>query len=131
MDSGNVAIALPGDPERARAVISRGRRIARTLGLEWIAVRITRALPNGDEADAARDLLDLVTALGGRLLCVEGRDIAAGLIELSRRERARILVIGRSRRPRLLRRLRRGTTERILQAKRPFDVVVAAEGAAD
>ena len=129
MQSGNVAIAVPGDPERARVIISRGRRIARYFGLEWIAVRIIRTQSSGDGGRTARELLDLVTALGGRLLCAEARDIATAIIELSRREHARVLVIGRSQRPRLLRRLKRGTTERILSAKRPFDVVVAAEGA--
>jgi len=126
--NGNVAIAVPGDPERVRAIISGGRRIARYFGLDWIAVRIVGARSSVDQRDRARELLDLVTALGGRLLFAEARDIAAGVIELSCREHARVLVIGRSRRPRMLRRLRRGTTERILQAKRPFDVVVTAEG---
>ena len=123
MESGNVAIAVPGDPERARAIIRRGRRIARYFGLAWIAVRIVSS--PGETRDA---LGELVGALGGCLVCAEARDIAAGLIEVSRREHARVLVIGRSRRPPLLRRLKRGTTERILHAKRPFDVVVAAEG---
>ncbi|HEY2093523.1 MAG TPA: hypothetical protein VGJ81_16730 [Thermoanaerobaculia bacterium] len=117
-----MAIAVPSDPERARAIISRGRRIARFFGLEWIAVQITSA-PSSTER-----LSELVSALGGRLLCAEARDIAAALIELSCREHARVLVIGRSRRPRFLRRLKRGTTEQILNAKRPFDVIVAAEG---
>jgi len=123
VESGNVAIAVPGDPERARAIISRGRRIARYFGVEWIAVRIISS--PGEARDALRELVD---TLGGFLICAEARDIAAGLIEVSLREHARVLVIGRSRRPRLLRRLKRGTTERILHAKRPFDVVVAAEG---
>jgi len=74
------------------------------------------------------DLRELVASLGGRLLCATARDIARALIEVARRERARLLVIGSSRRPRFLRRLKRGTTEEILRAKRPFDVVVAAEG---
>jgi K+-sensing histidine kinase KdpD len=133
-----VAIAVPGDPERAREVLSRGRRIARYFGLEWVAVRIIRTngerdgggrrseSADGAGDDGPRDLRELVTALGGRLLCAEAHDIAAGLVELSRREHARVLVIGRSRRPWLLRRLRRGVTERILRAKRPFDVIVAA-----
>jgi K+-sensing histidine kinase KdpD len=135
-----VAIAVPGDPERAREVLSRGRRIARYFGLEWVAVRIIptngerdagerRSGDGGAGAEAApRDLRELVAALGGRLLCAEAHDIAAGLVELSRREHARVLVIGRSRRPWFLRRLRRGVTERILRAKRPFDVIVAAGG---
>jgi two-component system sensor histidine kinase KdpD len=121
----NVAIAVPGDPKRARAVLARGRRIARNLGLQWIAVRIE---VSGRRAAEARGLADLVTALGGRLLFAEGPDIATAIVDLSCRERARILVIGASRRPRFLRRLKRGTTERILEAKRPFDVVIAAEG---
>ena len=122
MQSGSVAIAVPGDPDRARAVLTRGRRIARYLGVEWIAVRIERR-------PSAPDLLDLVTALGGRLLSIRARDVAQAIVELTGRERARVLVIGRSRRPPFLRRLKRGTTERILRAKRSFDVVVAAEGA--
>jgi K+-sensing histidine kinase KdpD len=122
VDHGNVAIAVPSDPERARAIISRGRRIARFFGLEWIAVQIVRTA-------SSRDLSDLVAALGGRFLRVEARDVATAVIDLSCREHARVLVIGRSRRPRFLRRLKRGTTERILSAKRPFDVIVAAEGA--
>jgi two-component system, OmpR family, sensor histidine kinase KdpD len=123
--NGNVAIAVPSDPERARAILARGRRIASRLGLDWVAVRIQVSRVS---SDTTRHLLDLVSALGGRLLCAEARDIATALVDLSRREQARILVIGASRRPRFLRRLKRGTTERILEAKRPFDVVVAAEG---
>lgn len=125
MGEENVAIALPDDTRRACTIISAGRRIARASGLQWIALRIV-----GDSTDdrvAVEELTDLVTGLGGRLLCIRARDIASGLLELSRREHARVLVIGRSCRPRILRRVRRGTTERILGAKRPFDVVVATE----
>ncbi len=129
MESGNVAIAVPSDPERARAIITRGRRIARFFGLEWIALQIIHTSSAVDRATVRRELSEVVSALGGRLLLAEARDIAAALIEMSQREHARVLVIGRSRRPRFMRRLKRGTTERILNAKRPFDVIVAAEGA--
>jgi K+-sensing histidine kinase KdpD len=123
VESGNVTIAVPGDPELARAVLTHGRRIARHLGVEWIAVRI---VTNGE---TSRDLQDIVNAFGGLLLCAKATDIARALIDLSCREHTRVLVLGRSRRPRFWRRLRRGTTERILRAKRPFDVVIAGEGA--
>lgn len=116
----NVAIAVPDDPERARAVLARGRRIATHFGLGWIAVRILTS--RREERDALRDL---VTALGGSLVCAEARDVASAIVEVSRRAQSRLLVIGASRRPRLLRRLRRGTTERILRSKRPFDVIIA------
>lgn len=125
MAEGNVAIAVPSDPERARAVLARGRRIARSLGLGWVAVRVQ--VPRVG-AETTRRLLELVTTLGGRLLCAEAEDVARAVIDLSCREGARVLVIGASCRPRLIRRLKRGTTERILEARPPFDVVVAAQG---
>lgn len=115
----NVAIAVPGDPERARAVLARGRSIASHFGLQWIAVRILRS-----PREEKKPLVDLVDALGGCLVCAESRDIATGLIEVSRREQSRLLVLGASHRPRFLRWLRRGVTEQILRAKRPFDVIV-------
>jgi K+-sensing histidine kinase KdpD len=124
---GNVAIAVPSDPERAHALLARGRRIARTLGVGWVAVRVQMP-PAGDET--TRRLRELVTTLGGRLLWAEADDVARAIIDLSCREGARILVIGPSGRWPLLRRLRRGTTDRILEARRPFDVVVAAPGTA-
>ncbi len=117
----SVAIAIPSDLERARAIITRGRRIARFFNFDWVAFRIAR--------HPSRDLADLVSGLGGRLVSEEASDVASALIELTCREQARFLVIGRSRRPRLLRWLRRGTTERLLGATRPFDVVIASEGA--
>jgi len=120
-----VAIALPDDVEHARAVMTRGRRVARYLGLDWVALRVVRASESdGDD----RDLRDLVAALGGRLVLAHGQDIARAILDLSEREHTRVLVIGRSRRPPLLRRIRRGTTEQIVHAKRAFDVLIAAEG---
>jgi len=121
-----LAIGVPADPDAARVVLTHGRRLAQRLGLGWIAVLIR----NGSTAhnDSVGRVFELVLALGGHLLCAEANDVAAGLIEVSRREHAQLLVIGPSRRPRILRRFVRGTTERILQARRPFDVVVAGEG---
>jgi K+-sensing histidine kinase KdpD len=129
VDKPNVAIALPDDVEGARVVISRGRRIARDLGLEWIALRVLPAGSRSEARSGRSDLGELVSALGGRLVLAQARDVARAIIELSEREHVRLLVIGRSRRSRFLRRLRRGTTERLLRERRPFDVVIAAEGA--
>ncbi len=122
MRAGNVAIALPPDPQAATAVLRRGRRIASQLGLSWIAIFIARS------ARAVQQMRDLVDPFGGELICAPADDVAAAVVDLSRREGARLLVIGPSRRPRLLRRWVRGTTEEILAARRPFDVVVARDG---
>jgi two-component system, OmpR family, sensor histidine kinase KdpD len=123
----HVAIALPADPEVAQTVLHRGRRLARYLGIDWVAILIQP--PSQAEQETARRMRDLVAAAGGRMLCRQSRDVARALVEVSRAERARLLVIGASRRPRFLRRLIRGTTERLIEARRPFDVVVAHPGA--
>ena len=125
MDMETVAIALPADTEAARAALTHGRRLARELGLSWFAVFIER------RGRASRSLVSalaaLVVAHGGSLQHAEGDDVASSVVELSLHARARLLVIGVSRRPPLLRRLIRGTTERILEARRPFPVVVAGQ----
>lgn len=124
MTADSIAIALPAHLPTARAVLVHGRRLARHLGLGWIAVFVQRK-----RDDRAKRVAELVSESGGTLVCERANDVAAALIEIAERERAAILVIGASRRPRILRRLRRGDTERILRAQRPFDVVVAREEA--
>jgi K+-sensing histidine kinase KdpD len=118
----SIAIALPADLPTARAVLSHGRKLARHLGLGWIAVYVQRR-----RGERAASVAELVRASGGILVCERAEDVAAALLEITERERAAILVIGASRRPRLLRRFIRGKTERILRASRPFDVVVSSE----
>jgi K+-sensing histidine kinase KdpD len=120
--NGNVAIALPPELGAASAVLRRGRRLASQLGVGWVAIFVARS------THAITRMRELVAPLGGELVATDGADIAAAVVDLSRREGAQFLVIGASRRPRLLRRFVSGTTERILRAPRPFDVVVAREG---
>lgn len=122
----SIAIALPADLPTARVVLTQGRRLAHHLGLGWIAVFVQRRR----DQRAAR-VAELVTSSGGTLVYERADDIAAALIEIAERERAAILVIGASRRPRLLRRFIRGKTERILRAPRPFDVVISTLCGAD
>lgn len=122
MPTGNVAIALPPNREAATAVLRRGRRIASQLGVGWFAIFVARS------ARAITRMHELVAPFGGKLVTATAADVASAVVDLSFREGAQLLVIGTSRRPRLLRRFIRGTTEEILRARRPFDVVVAREG---
>lgn len=122
MTTDSVAIALPAHLPTARAVLLHGRRLAQHLGLGWIAVFVQRK-----RDERANRMAELVGESGGTLVYERADDVAAALIEIAERERAALLVIGASRRPRILRRLIRGETERILRAPRPFDVVVARE----
>lgn len=114
-----IAIAIPPDERAAAAVLQRGRNIALQLGTAWIAIFVARS------ATAVAHMRDVVAALGGQLVASEAHDVVSAVIDLSLREDAQLLVIGRSRRPRIVRRLMKGTTEQILRARRPFDVVVA------
>lgn len=124
MTTDSIAIALPAHLPTARAVLIHGRRLARHLGLGWIAVFVQRK-----RDDRAKRVAELVSESGGTLVYERADDIASALLEIAEREHAALLVIGASRRPRLLRRLIRGETERILRAPRPFDVVVTGEEA--
>jgi K+-sensing histidine kinase KdpD len=118
----SIAIALPDHLPTARAVLVHGRRLARHLGVGWVALFVQRR-----RDDRARRVAELVSESGGTLVYERADDVATAVIEIAERERAAILVIGASRRPRILRRFILGDTERILRAPRPFDVVVAAE----
>lgn len=122
MSAESIAIALPAHLPTARAVLIHGRRLARHLGLGWIAVFVQRR-----RDDRAKRMAEIVSESGGTLVYERADDVAAALIEIAERERAAILVIGASRRPRLLRRFIRGETDRILRAQRPFDVVVSSD----
>ncbi|HSP33154.1 MAG TPA: hypothetical protein VLU46_02435 [Thermoanaerobaculia bacterium] len=122
MRTGNVVIALPPDERAAAALLRSGRRVASQLGTGWIAVFIARS------TGAIARMRELVVSFGGELIAAAADDVASAVVDLSSREGAQLLVIGRSRRPRLLRRLVRGTTSHILRAPRAFDVMVAPPG---
>ena len=122
----NVAIAIPADVRAARTLLARGRRLAARFGGHWFALLVRT---NSRERRAAGDIGRLVSSLGGELHCADAKDVADALIDLSQQARADILVIGASRRLPLLRRFSTGTTEKLLRASRPFDLVVTAAGA--
>lgn len=118
MDRGPIAIALPADAESALAALIHGRRLAHDLGLPWMALFVDR------RGDHVPELSALVEAQGGDLLHASAEDVVPALVDLARAVHAQLLVIGASRRPRVLRRLVRGTTERLIGSARPFPIVV-------
>jgi K+-sensing histidine kinase KdpD len=132
MSDGILAIGVPRDLEVARELLLRGRRLALARGLRWLAVfvqrRGVRASSSGDGDPATESVSDLVAALGGKIRYARGDDVASALLRISHEENAVVLLIGHSHRPRLLRRLIRGTTEQVLRAHRSFDVIVAVPG---
>jgi len=128
-----VAIGVPANLEEAGDLLSSGRRLARLLGARWIALLVQKRSMSGRRSSSReslrRELARLVSDVGGELRCTTAEDVGQGLVEASREACANILVIGPSKRPRFLRRLRPGTTETILRTPRSFDVIVASRGA--
>jgi K+-sensing histidine kinase KdpD len=133
MSDGVLAIGVPDDMEVARELLARGRWLARAFGLAWIAVMVEKKPARrrrSGAADSARQMVsDLVSALGGEIRCAEGDDVSTALLRVAHEENAAILLIGHSQRPRVLRRLVRGTTEQLLGARRSFDVIVSGRSA--
>ena len=99
-----VVVALTGGPEGA-TLIRRAARIAdRSAGADLLAVHIARSdgLTGASPASLARQR-ELVESLGGTYHSVLGDDVPSALLDFARAANATQLVLGSSRRGRLLR----------------------------
>ena len=127
-----VVVALTGGPE-GETLLRRGARIAaRSGGGELLAVHVTSedglATPNPGALASQRVLVD---QLGGTYHQVVGEDITTALIGFARASHATQLVIGVSRRSRLLALLTGpGTSSRVIRASGDIDVHMVNHGAA-
>lgn len=127
-----VVVALTGGPE-GETLLRRGARIAaRSGGGELLAVHVTSddglAAPDPGALAAQRVLVD---QLGGTSHQIVGEDIPAALIGFARAVHATQLVIGVSRRSRLLALLTGpGTSSRVIRASGDIDVHIVTHDAA-
>ncbi|MEV0623863.1 DUF4118 domain-containing protein [Nonomuraea sp. NPDC050404] len=99
-----VVVALAGGPEGDTLVRRAARIAARSKGADLLAVHITSAdglISGGDPADLVRQRA-LVEDLGGTYHQVIGDDVPRALLEFARGVNATQLVLGASRRRRLL-----------------------------
>ncbi|MBW4041190.1 MAG: sensor histidine kinase KdpD [Acidobacteria bacterium] len=125
-----VVVALTGGPE-GETLLRRGARIAaRSGGGELLAVHITSedglATPNPGALASQRVLVD---QLGGTYHQIVGEDIATALIAFARASHATQLVIGVSRRSRLVALLTGpGTSSRVIRASGDIDVHMVTHG---
>ncbi|MFC4244032.1 DUF4118 domain-containing protein [Gryllotalpicola reticulitermitis] len=127
-----VVVALTGGPE-GETLVRRGARIAaRAAGGELIALHVTgqeglrEAHPGALAAQRA-----LVEKLGGSYHQVVGDDVPAALVEFARASNATQLVIGVSRRSRLLAFLTgQGVGQTVIRASGDIDVHIVTHGAA-
>ncbi|WP_225446789.1 ATP-binding protein [Streptacidiphilus sp. PB12-B1b] len=119
-----VVVALTGGPE-GETLIRRAARIAdRSAGGELLAVHVARSDGLADANPAALAAQRrLVETLGGSAHSVVGDDIPRALLDFARAENATQLVLGTSRRGRLLRSLTgRGIGETTVELSGDIDV---------
>ena len=125
-----VVVALTGGQE-GETLLRRGARIAaRSGGGELLAVHVTSedglATPNPGALASQRVLVE---QLGGTYHQVVGEDIATALIGFARASHATQLVIGVSRRSRLIALLTGpGTSSRVIRASGDIDVHMVTHG---
>ena len=121
----SVGVALPEDADLAQELCGRAAELAQRLNGRWVAFVICNdALPSPRAENALRQA-ELAMRSGGTVFFCEGEDIAQTLIALASRERVDILILGT---PAHRWPFRRNTVERVVRAKRPFDVVVVGNG---
>ncbi|GHG49990.1 sensor histidine kinase [Streptomyces griseocarneus] len=119
-----VVAGITGGPEGATLIRRAARIAARSSGGDLLAVHVTRSdgLAGASPAALARQR-QLVESLGGSYHTVVGDHVPMALLEFARAENATQLVVGVSRRGRLLRLLgTRGVGEAVVEASGDIDV---------
>ncbi|MCB5908877.1 ATP-binding protein [Streptomyces pinistramenti] len=119
-----VVVALTGGPEGATLIRRAARIVDRSSGGGLLAVHITRSDGlSGSSPAALAGQRQLVESLGGSYHSVVGDDVPAALTDFARAQNATQLVIGASRRGRLLRVLTpRGVGETVVALSGDIDV---------
>jgi two-component system sensor histidine kinase KdpD len=125
-----VVVALTGGPEGETLIRRAARIAARAKGADLLAVHVSRndGLAGGSPLDLARQRT-LVESLGGTYHQVVGADIATSLLDFARGVNATELVLGVSRRGRLMQILSRGVGSTVTQQSGPIDVHLVTDEA--
>ena len=125
-----VAVALPLDTARARALIRRGSKLAGRMNTRWYALYVRRKRDHAENLSAAqhRELVEninLAMSLGANVVYRESEDVAGAILEFAKAEGVKVLVMGRPGRTGLKGRLSPGIVQRVLEGAEGTDVVVA------
>jgi two-component system, OmpR family, sensor histidine kinase KdpD len=126
-----IVIGIAGEPGDERLIRRAARIAARTPGSDLLAVHITRddgLTSTGDTTlDASRGL---VTSLGGSFWQVPGEDTAEELLSFARAQNATQMVLGASRRSRLVTLLAgKSTPTKLARRAKHIDVHLVSLGA--
>ena len=132
--SGERLLVAVGPSPSSTQLVRWTRRMAAAQGASWIAVSVESARTLPPEDSRRRDQnLALARELGAELVVTHDENIAAALVRVALQNNATQIVVGKSRNPRWLDRLRGGSLmDRLLRISGPIDIyVVPAERLAD
>ena len=95
-----IAVAIPFEPDVARALILRGSRLAGRMNTAWFVlyVRQKRAHPHNISAEQHRRLsenVQLAMSLGATVVTRESEDVVGTILEFLRTEHISLLLVGR------------------------------------
>jgi two-component system, OmpR family, sensor histidine kinase KdpD len=130
-----VAVALPLDPVRARALIRRGSRLAGRMNTRWYALYVRRQKDRPENMSAAdhralTENIQLAMTLGATIIYRESEDVSGAILEFVRSEKVGVLVVGRPSRTGLMGRLAPGIVQRVIEGASGIDVFVVDVGEA-
>jgi two-component system sensor histidine kinase KdpD len=127
--SGERLLVAVGPSPTSRQLVRWTRRMAASQGASWIAVSVESSRPLEDEAKRTLDHnLALARELGAEVIVTHSDDITDALVRVALQNNATQIVVGKSRNPRWLDRLRGGNlADRLLHAHGPFDLYVVPD----
>jgi two-component system sensor histidine kinase KdpD len=128
---GERLLALVGPYPGAQRLVRRAWRSAQRLGadLDLLWVRPPGTTPTEDEERSLAALRQLASLLGARLLIEESDDLPAAVADVARRQHTTYILMGRSRPPRGLARLRTPLPQRLMELLPGIDIRIVAERA--
>jgi len=120
----SVGVALPEDGDVAQELVERAAALAQRLNGRWVAFVICNDSLPSPRAESALRHAELAMRNGGTVFFCEGEDVAQTLLALAAREQIDVLILGA---PAHRWRLLPGTVDRVVRARRSFDVVVVGQ----
>ncbi len=126
---GKVMLCLSANPPHGAELVRRGSRIAGRLNTHWYVAYVERPSEAPDRIDAAvqrrlSDNIELARSLGAEVIKLQGRRVADLILGFAKANGVRVLVLGRSHRPRWRQWLFGSLLTNLLSHSRGIDVQI-------
>ena len=129
--SGRVMVCLASNPPRAKALLSRGSRLAGRLNTDWFVVYVEtpEEAPHLIDSEAQRHLLaniEKAKELGAEVVRLKSGDPAQALLDFARTHGIAHVIVGRSVQPWWRQVVRGSILTRLIREGADFDLHVVA-----